>query len=147
MISSLGNVFKFHPLHHHIGNYRGLSKRCLLVLMVSILCFRKIFAPSKSVINWKRCSTKVYCRAILKKYFKKKEALLSNMRWMRLIVGELLVLFASILVFRSAWTLLDEYLGKSNLWIMLITGIILTIIALVLLDHEVKCELEKKKQT
>jgi hypothetical protein len=68
------------------------------------------------------------------------------MRWIRLIVGELLLLFASIIVFRSAWTLLDEYLGKSNLWLMLVLGIILTIVALILLDYEVKCELEKKKQ-
>jgi hypothetical protein len=68
------------------------------------------------------------------------------MRWIRLIVGELLLLFASILVFRSAWTLLDEYLGKSNLWPMLVLGIILTVAALILLDYEVKSELEKKKQ-
>jgi len=68
------------------------------------------------------------------------------MRWIRLIVGELLLLFASILVFRSAWTLLDEYLGKSNLWLMLVLGIILTVLALILLDFEVKCELEKKKK-
>ncbi len=68
------------------------------------------------------------------------------MRWIRLIVGELLLLFASILVFRSAWTLLDEYLGKSNLWLMLVLGIVLTVVALILLDYEVKCELEKKKQ-
>jgi divalent metal cation (Fe/Co/Zn/Cd) transporter len=68
------------------------------------------------------------------------------MRWIRLIVGELLLLFASILVFRSAWTLLDEYRGKSNLWLMLVLGIILTVLALILLDYEVKCELEKKKQ-
>jgi len=66
------------------------------------------------------------------------------MRWVRLIIGELVLLFASILVFRSAWTLLDEYFGKSNLWLILILGIILTVCALILLDHEVKCELEKK---
>ena len=72
--------------------------------------------------------------------------LLSIMRWIRLIIGELLLLFASILVFRSAWTLLDEYLGKSNLWLMLLLGIILTFVALILLDYEVKCELAKKKQ-
>jgi magnesium-transporting ATPase (P-type) len=71
---------------------------------------------------------------------------LTVMRWTRLIVGELILLFASILVFRSAWTLLDEYLGKSNLWLMLVLGIVLTIIALILLDYEVKCELEKKGQ-
>jgi hypothetical protein len=68
------------------------------------------------------------------------------MRWIRLIVGEFVLLFASILVFRSAWTSLDEYLGKSNLWLLLILGIILTVLALIVLDHEVKCELEKKKQ-
>jgi len=67
------------------------------------------------------------------------------MRWAKLIVGELVLLFASILVFRSAWILLDEYLGKSNLWLMLIIGIMLTIVGLIMLDHEVKCELEKKK--
>jgi len=68
------------------------------------------------------------------------------MRWIRLIVGELLLLFASILVFRSAWSLLDEYFGKSNLWLMLVLGIILTVVALILLDYEVKCELDKRKQ-
>jgi hypothetical protein len=68
------------------------------------------------------------------------------MRWIRLIVGELFLLFASILVFRSVWTLLDEYLGESNLLLMLVLGIILTVVALILLDYEVKCELEKKKQ-
>jgi hypothetical protein len=68
------------------------------------------------------------------------------MRWVRLIVGELLLLFASILVFRSTWTLLDEYLGKSSLWLMLVLGIILTVVALILLDYELKCELEKKQR-
>ena len=67
------------------------------------------------------------------------------MRWAKLIIGELLLLFASILVFRSAWTLLDEYLSKSNLELMLIIGIALTVIGLVVIDYEVKCELEKKK--
>jgi len=42
--------------------------------------------------------------------------------------------------------LLDENLGKSNLWLMLVFGIILTVVALILLDYEVKCELEKKRQ-
>jgi hypothetical protein len=67
------------------------------------------------------------------------------MRWVRLIVGELVLLFASILVFRSAWTLLDDYLDKSNLWLMLLLGIILTVVALIMLDYEVKCELGKKQ--
>jgi hypothetical protein len=79
-------------------------------------------------------------------FFKGIRNILIVMRWVRLIVGELVLLFASILVFRSSWTLLDEYLGKSNLWLMLVFGIILTVAALILLDYEVKCELEKKQQ-
>jgi len=85
-------------------------------------------------------------RFLIKAEVIKKNALLSVMRWIWLIVGELLLLFASILVFRSVWTLLDEYLGKSNLWLMLVLGIVLTVIALILLDYEVKCELDKKRQ-
>ncbi len=67
------------------------------------------------------------------------------MRLITLIIGELVLLFASILVFRSAWTMLDEYFGKSSLDIMLIIGIILTIIGLYLVNYEVKCELQKRK--
>ncbi|MCW4047749.1 MAG: hypothetical protein NWE99_09370 [Candidatus Bathyarchaeota archaeon] len=59
-------------------------------------------------------------------------------------MGEIILLFASILVFRSAWTLLDQYYGQSNLWAMLIIGVILSVIALVLINYEVKCELYKK---
>lgn len=68
------------------------------------------------------------------------------MRWARLIIGELALLFASVLVFRSAWTLLDEYVGKAHLWLMLVLGIILTVGALILLNYEVQCELEKKQK-
>ena len=68
------------------------------------------------------------------------------MHWAKLIVGELLLLFASVLVFRSAWTLLDEYFGKSGLWLMLIIGAIFTVVGLVIIDYEVKCELKKKKE-
>jgi hypothetical protein len=42
--------------------------------------------------------------------------------------------------------LLDEYFGKSNLWPMLGLGIVLTVFALILLDYEVRYELEKKQQ-
>ena len=66
------------------------------------------------------------------------------MRWYKLIIGELVLLFASVLVFRSAWTLLDEYFGKSNLWLMLVLGLVLTVFGLVIVDYEVKCQLEKK---
>jgi hypothetical protein len=48
--------------------------------------------------------------------------------------------------FQKRLDLARRYLGKSNLWLMLVLGIILTVLALILLDYEVKCELEKKKQ-
>jgi len=67
------------------------------------------------------------------------------MRLATLIVGEVILLVASILVFRSAWTLLDEYLGKSNLWLLLIIGVVLTVIGLIIVNYEVKCELQKKR--
>lgn len=67
------------------------------------------------------------------------------MRLATLIVGEIILLFASILVFRSTWMLFDLYYEKSNLWAMLIIGVILSVIALVLINYEVKCELNKKK--
>jgi riboflavin transporter FmnP len=70
---------------------------------------------------------------------------LSVMRLATLIVGEVILLVASILVFRSAWTLLDEYLGKSNLWLLLIIGVVLTVIGLIIVNYEVKCELQKKR--
>jgi len=69
------------------------------------------------------------------------------MRLATLIVGELLLLVASVLVFRSAWTLLDEYFGKSNLWLLLIIGVILTVIGLIIVNYEVKCELQKKSSS
>lgn len=67
------------------------------------------------------------------------------MRLAVIIFGEILLLSASILVFRSVWTMLDEYLGKSNLELLLIVGLILTAIGLVIVNYEVKCELEKKR--
>ena len=70
---------------------------------------------------------------------------MSVMRLATLIVGEVILLVASILVFRSAWTLLDEYFGKSNLWLLLIIGVVLTVIGLILVNYEVKCELQKKR--
>ena len=69
------------------------------------------------------------------------------MRLLTLIIGEFILLFASILVFRSAWTLLDEYLGYSDLWLLLAIGIALTVVGLVLVNYEVKCELQKKNKT
>jgi len=68
------------------------------------------------------------------------------MRLVTLIAGELILLAASILVFRSTWTLLDEYFGKSNLWPMLTIGLVLTVVGLILVNYEVKCELQEKRK-
>ena len=67
------------------------------------------------------------------------------MRLALLIIGELILLGASVLVFRSAWTLLDEYFGNSNLWPLLLIGIVLTVIGLIIVNYEVKCEMQKKQ--
>jgi hypothetical protein len=56
----------------------------------------------------------------------------------RLIVGEIVLLLASVLIFRSFWMLLDQYFGSSNLLVMLIIGLVISVLALVLLNHEVK---------
>jgi len=68
-----------------------------------------------------------------------------DMKLVTLIVGEFILLFASVLVFRSAWLLLDEYLGNSNLWLLLGIGVAPTVVGLVIVNYEVKCELQKKK--
>jgi len=67
------------------------------------------------------------------------------MKLVTLIVGEFVLLFASVLVFRSTWLLLDEYLGNSNLWLLLGIGVVTTVIGLVIVNYEVKCELQKNK--
>jgi len=69
------------------------------------------------------------------------------MKIARIIVGEIIILGASILIFRSVWTLLDQYFGTSNLWPMLIIGIIITTAGIIVINHEVECELNKKKNT
>jgi uncharacterized membrane protein len=66
------------------------------------------------------------------------------MRLLTLIVGEFVLLFASVLVFRSAWMILDEYLGDSYLLLLFGIGVVLTVIGLVIVNYEVKCELQKK---
>jgi len=69
-----------------------------------------------------------------------------DMKLVTLIVGEFVLLFASVLVFRSAWLLLDEYLGNSNLWLLLGIGVAPTVVGLVIVNYEIKCELQKNKQ-
>lgn len=66
------------------------------------------------------------------------------MRLRTLIIGEFILLFASILIFRSVWMLLDELFEKSNLELMLIIGVILTVIGLIIVNYEVKCGIEKR---
>jgi hypothetical protein len=67
------------------------------------------------------------------------------MKLVRIIVGELLLWGASILIFRSVWTLLDQYLGIDNLWVMLIIGVVVPIVGLAIIIHEVECEIKKRK--
>ena len=64
-------------------------------------------------------------------------------RLVKIIVGEMVLLVASVLIFRSAWTLLDLYLGYDDLIVMLIIGVVLAALSLWLLNYEVKCEIEK----
>ncbi len=64
-------------------------------------------------------------------------------RLVKIIVGEMVLLIASVLIFRSAWTLLDLYLGYDDLIVMLIIGVVLAALSLWLLNYEVKCEIEK----
>jgi hypothetical protein len=68
------------------------------------------------------------------------------MRLLKIIVGELAVLLASVLVFRSLWTLMDKYLGYSNLELFLVIGIIVTIIGFILLNDGVKNKIEENNK-
>jgi hypothetical protein len=65
------------------------------------------------------------------------------MRLTKILIGEFIVLIASVFIFRSLWTMLDEYFGYNYLPEFLILGIVLTVIGLIVLNHEVKCEVEK----
>ncbi|MBN2150956.1 MAG: hypothetical protein JW839_05910 [Candidatus Lokiarchaeota archaeon] len=59
------------------------------------------------------------------------------------ILEEVILLFSSILVFRSGWTLLDRvpWLHEDvALWIMLVAGSAVTIVALYLLNKQRKKE-------
>ena len=67
------------------------------------------------------------------------------MRLPRILIGEFVLLFASVLVFRSTWTLLDQYMGESNLVLLLMVGIVLTAVGLFLVSYEVKHDLDSKK--
>lgn len=64
----------------------------------------------------------------------------------RVLLGEGILLFASILIFRSVWTLLDQYLGYSYLVEMLFIGAALTVAGLLLLNKEVECEMRELRK-
>jgi hypothetical protein len=68
------------------------------------------------------------------------------MRLAKIIAGELVVLIGSVFIFRSLWTMMDEYFGYSYLPVFLAAGLVLAVLGLFFLNHEVKCELEKTKK-
>ncbi len=68
------------------------------------------------------------------------------MRLAKIIIGELVVVVASVLIFRSVWTMLDLHFGYSNLEILLAIGIILAVVGLIVLNYEVKYEIEKNNK-
>jgi hypothetical protein len=63
---------------------------------------------------------------------------MKTLRQTKIILGEIIFLIASVFVFRSLWTLLDEYLGKSYLTELLIAGMVLTPVGLALMYNELK---------
>lgn len=67
------------------------------------------------------------------------------MQLTKILLGEFILLFASVLIFRSLWALLDQYLGYDYLIVILIVGIVLTVLGLYIVNYEVKCVLQKKK--
>jgi len=68
------------------------------------------------------------------------------MRLVKIIIGELVVLAASVLIFRSLWMMLDQLYGYAYLEVMLAVGVVVTVLGLILLNHEVKCELEDNRK-
>jgi multisubunit Na+/H+ antiporter MnhG subunit len=68
------------------------------------------------------------------------------MQLIKILLGEFILLFASVLIFRSLWTLLDQYVGYDYLTIFLTVGVALTVLGLYIVNFEVKCELQKKNE-
>jgi len=66
------------------------------------------------------------------------------MKLIKILIGEFVLLFASVLVFRSAWTLMDQYLQDEYLIVLLIVGVALTLLGAYIVNYEVKCEIQKK---
>lgn len=61
----------------------------------------------------------------------------------KIIIGELVVLIASVFIYRSIWVLMDEYFGNSYLLVFLITGLILVVLGLMLLNYEINRAVKK----
>ena len=65
----------------------------------------------------------------------------------KIIIGELIVLIASVFVYRSMWTLLDEYFGNSYLLIFLVAGLVLAVFGLMLLNYEITSAVKKDSKS
>jgi uncharacterized membrane protein YidH (DUF202 family) len=64
------------------------------------------------------------------------------MKSSKIIVGELVVLIASVFVFRSLWLILDKHFGDTYLEVMLTVSIAIMVLGLFLLHYCIKCELK-----
>jgi len=60
-------------------------------------------------------------------------------------IGEAILLFSSILIFRSVWTMLDNYLGLAYLLELAVIGVLLMMLALFILNREVECKIKELK--
>mgnify|MGYP000566116947 CR=1 FL=1 len=57
------------------------------------------------------------------------------MKIAKIMISELVLVVASVFIFRSLWTLLDQYFGNAYLVEMLVLGVLLTIISLILINE------------
>jgi hypothetical protein len=60
------------------------------------------------------------------------------------VVWELMLILGSVLIFRSAWLLLDINLGNRALELLLVLGIVLVIPALYVLNNHLEKNYKKK---
>ena len=65
----------------------------------------------------------------------------------KIIIGELTAVIASVFIFRSLWILMDEYFGYSYLLLFLVVGLVLAVLGFILLNREVKDEIQKNNGT
>ena len=62
------------------------------------------------------------------------------------VFWELLLILASILMFRSAWLLLDQYFNTEMLWVLLFVGIILGAISFYVINRHTEYKTSKKSK-